>query len=311
MTYRTIFFGTPEFSVPFLKALINGAGFDVVGVATTPDRKSGRGQKLKQSPVAEYVNQYNSNLRKYANDTNRLPRFARNDIKLFKPKKILNLKSEILNLQPQVAVLVAYGKIIPQEIIDLFPKGIINIHPSLLPKYRGPDPLRAAILNGDDKTGISIMKLDKKMDHGPIINQIEINITENDDLGDLYKKVIKIGPDFLVKTLKLYLEGKLKLKEQNHKNATYCKMIIKKDAQINWDQSPQKIDRHIKAFNPIPETYTDFNKKILKILQSHLKNGKLIIDRVKPENKKQMSWKSFINGYRGKIPSKIIDKIVL
>ncbi len=326
MKYKVVFFGTPEFSVPFLETLLKDADFEVVGVVTGEDKKSGRGQQLKQSPIAEYLckiqnqndkiiesSRLRTNNNKILFNSENDQNFQNNNkIPVFKFNKLTADSCKLITkLQPDVGVLVAYGKIIPKEIIDLFPEGIINVHPSILPKYRGPDPLRAAILAGDNKTGISIMKLDEKMDHGPIINQTEINISNYDNLENLYEKVIKIGPDFLIKSLKLYLKGKINPKPQNHRKSTYCKMIKKQDALINWNKPAIKIMQKINAFNPSPGAYTKIDNKIFKITKAQLINNKIQIKKITPEGKKNITWTQFLNGYKKNLPQKIIDKLYI
>jgi len=287
--FRIFFFGTPELAVKFLEPLASDEDFEVVGVFTEPDRPAGRGRQLTAPPVKIFSKEKN--------------------LTLFQPDKIIDLKLKIKNLQPLAAVVVAYGQIIPQKIIDLFPKGMINVHPSLLPKYRGPDPLRSAILNGDLETGISIMKIDDKMDHGPILNQIKINLTPDDNFSSLYEKVVTLGPSFLIKNLKLYLQDKIKPCEQNHNKATFTKMIKKEDALVNWDLPTEKINRLIHAYNPKPGAYMILNNKNFKILDSKIENNKLVLLTVKIEGKKEMSFVDFMRGYKEKLPKNMIDKI--
>lgn len=286
--YRIIFLGTPEFAVPALKALITSRQ-SPVAVITEPDRPAGRGGNLVMSPVKLIAEGYH--------------------IPIYQPKKISNLKSQISNLQPEVAIVVAYGQIIPKEILKIPKFGFINIHPSLLPKYRGPSPIQAAILNGDQETGVSIIKLDEKMDHGDVVATEGLKNERNKELTcpALSEKLAILGAKLLLKTLTPYLSGKIKLTGQDRTQATYTKLIKKSDGLIDWDEPIEKIERKIRAYNPWPSTYTILNGQRLKICQAHSSYGKLIVDQVQLEGKKQVSWDNFIRGYKKKIP--FIDKI--
>ena len=319
---KTIFFGTPEFSVPFLKTLIDASFLDVVAVVTEPDRPKGRGKVMTPSPVTEYSIE---TLKQVQGDSK---------IELIQSDQIINLKLKIENLQPDLAVVVAYGQIIPQEILDIPKYGAINVHPSDLPKYRGPAPIQGVLLNGEKETAISVMRMDAKMDHGAILGKLPIKIDENDDYSSLEKKILNRGPEFLVKTLEMYLDYCSRnimtrtknnsshirsnniYKEQDHSKATFTKMIKKEDGLIDWNKSPLKIHNKIRAYTLWPKAYTYLSTprgctqgKRLNILKSRIASGKLYLEIVQLEGKKPTSWKEFINGYAKLISEEMLKKI--
>ena len=277
--YRIIFLGTPEFAVPALEALIKDDRFNIIVVITEPDRPAGRGKEIKLSVI------------KLLGEKHKIP--------VFQPTLIENCKLKIENLQPDLAVVVAYGQIIPQEILDIPKHGFINIHPSLLPKYRGSSPIQAAILNDDKETGVSIIQLDEKMDHGDVVASVRLK-TEDIRLGyqELSEKLSNIGAKLLIKTLPDYLSGKVKAKPQDHTKATFTKLIKKTDGEINWNQPVEFIERQIRAYNPWPSTYTFWGGRRIKICQAHIEYDKLVIDQVQPEGKRQMTWQEFKKGYK-------------
>ncbi|MDP2586524.1 MAG: methionyl-tRNA formyltransferase [Candidatus Komeilibacteria bacterium] len=305
---KIVFFGTPKFAVPTLQALVT-EGYHVVLVITQPDEPVGRKQVLTPTPIKVEA------------------------LKLNVPVKE-NLW-EIKNYNADLGVVVAYGKIIPQAILDLFPLGLLNIHPSLLPKYRGPSPIQSAILNGDDETGVSIIKLDEQMDHGPIISQIQVPISKDESSPTLFDKLSVLGAELMIKALPDYVAGKAKLEPQDDSKATYCEMINKEDGLIDWTNSADQIERQIRAYAPWPGSFSEFDvnhKKInIKIISAIIcdpvetrncaslphdnqspvgkfviKNnqlvvqcghGALLIEKLQPEGKKEMPAQAFINGY--------------
>lgn len=230
--------------------------------------------------------------------------------------------------QANIAVLAAYGFIIPQKIIDQFPLGIINIHPSLLPLYRGPTPIESAILFGDSKTGVSIMQISSKMDEGPIYRQKSIKIDQNDTKQTLYLKLQKIGADIVVEVLDNIIKEKLKPRSQPHPvRATYTSKITKQDGEIDWQKSAETIEREIRAYAGWPSSRTKFNNisvSITKahavpsaqsnknqgeieisvkegIIKVHTSDGILVVDNLKPDGRKDMNAKAFLAGYSSKI----------
>lgn len=201
-----------------------------------------------------------------------------------------------------VAVLANFGIIVPADILNLFPYGIINVHPSLLPKYRGSTPVQTAILNGDKTTGVTLIKLDNEVDHGPILAQTSEPIAIDDTAESLYKKLFKIGADLIEENLKKYLDGQIKLKEQDHSKATFTKILTRADGyfEVNNLPSKEKIDRIIRAYYPWPGVWTKLRfvrdstpgvdaQKIIKLLPEN---------KIQVEGKKAMNYKDFINGYK-------------
>ncbi len=301
---RIIFAGTPDFAVPYFNALIGDADFEIAGVITQPDKPSGRKQELTPSPV-------------------KLAAKAE-DIKIFQPEKLKDnqeIIAEIKKLNTDLLVVVAYGLIIPKSILDLFPRGAINVHPSLLPKYRGASPIQSAILNGEKTTGISIMLMDEKMDHGSLLARREAPLAGEETNESLHYQLAKLGAPLLIETIKKYLVGEITPREQNHAEATFCKTITKEDAQINWQSSAQEIKQKIYAFYPWPATWTTWNGKRIKIFppvqvisdESDIKvgeiflsasqlaiktgSGALIINKLQLEGKKEVSSQEFARGY--------------
>jgi methionyl-tRNA formyltransferase len=287
-----IFLGTPEFAASTLQKLID-ENYNICAVITEPDRPSGRGKKILSSPIKQLA--------------------QKNNILVLQPTKISKLELENKNLNPDLAIVVAYGQIIPNEILKIPKMGFINIHPSLLPKYRGPSPIQAAILNGDDTTGVTIIKLDEKMDHGEIISSSELTRLDSQkarleaqslklcNYNNLSNDLSKLGADLLIKVLPDYLSNKIVLKDQDHSKATFTKLIKKSDGLINWSEKVETIDRKIRAYNPWPGTYTILNGKILKICSAHVENNKLTIYKVKMEGKNQVLWQDFVRGYKKEI----------
>lgn len=199
------------------------------------------------------------------------------------------------NSEAEVAVLAAYGKILPKAVLNQFKYGILNIHPSLLPKYRGSSPVQNAILSGDRETGVTIIKLDEKMDHGLILAQAKIEIAPSDTTWSLYEKLFPLGAKLLNENLLEYISNKIELTEQDHESATYTKMITKADGYIDiLNIKPEEIDRKIRAYFPWPGAWSKVvlnekgEQKIVKFLPNKM---------IQVEGKKEMSYKDFLNGY--------------
>ncbi len=274
---KIIFMGTPEFGAIILDKLCQ-TSLKPILVITAPDKPVGRKQIITPPPVKVLAQKYN--------------------IQVAQPEKILNLKSLIFNLKPDLIVVAAYGQILPKEILEIPKYGCLNVHPSLLPKYRGSSPIQYTILNGDKKTGVTIMLMDEKMDHGPIITNCELRIANYKyTLKGLEKKLANLGANLLIETIPKWIQGKIKPKPQNELEATYTKIIKKQDGKIDWQKSAQEIERQIRAFNPWPGTYTIYNKKRLKILKTEILKGRLIIKKVQLEGKRPMNFKDFLNGH--------------
>jgi methionyl-tRNA formyltransferase len=198
--------------------------------------------------------------------------------------------SELLNLNSELAVLADFGLIIPEAILNKFKYGILNIHPSLLPKYRGPAPVQGAILNNEKETGVSIIKLDDKVDHGPILTQTKEEIRSDDTTQSLYERSFEIGSELLYQNIKQYIKGLLKLTEQDHKKATFTKILTRNDGYFDFNNppSPEKLDLMTRAYFPWPGAWTRWNGKILKFLP-----GK----KLQVEGKNPVGYKDFVNGY--------------
>jgi methionyl-tRNA formyltransferase len=248
MTKKLVFMGTPEFSVPSLEKLL-GTDFKVVAVYTQPDRKAGRGQQVMSSPVK------------------RLALSQGLEIVQIETFRETGAIERLVALAPDLIVVAAFGLILPAEVLNLPRFGCLNVHPSLLPRHRGASPVAAAILQGDEITGVTIMLLDAGMDTGPILNQREMLISDKDTTGSLGLKLSKIGAELLVETLPLWIEGRIKPSPQNESEATYSKMINKEDGEIDWRLSTRELWRRVRAFDPWPGSYTIWRGKRLKLIK--------------------------------------------
>ncbi|KKS79948.1 MAG: Methionyl-tRNA formyltransferase [Candidatus Woesebacteria bacterium GW2011_GWC1_43_10b] len=204
-----------------------------------------------------------------------------------------------------LGVLAAYGKIIPKDVILNTKYGIFNIHPSLLPKYKGASPVQAAITNGEQTTGVTIIKMDEKLDHGPILSSFREDINPDDTTGSLRERLFQRSAQFVVDLIPNYLSGKIKPKKQDHAKATLTKILKREDGFIDAERftsEARKVERLIRAMQPWPGAWTYVNlgqnlKKRLKILQAHLENGKLLLDKVQLEGKTPVSFEEFKRGY--------------
>jgi len=298
--YRIIFFGTPDFAQPSLEKLIN-SGYLVIAVVTQVDKKVGRKQKIVYSPVKELALKYK--------------------IPVFQPEKISdpNYIQKIKNLNPDLIVVAAYGQILPKEILEIPKYGCINIHASLLPKYRGASPIHQAILNGDKEIGITIILMDEKMDHGKIIKSEKLKVQSNITLPELHDELAKMGAELLVEILPEWFSGQIKPKTQDESQATYTKILKKEDGQIDWHKSAEVIERQIRAFTPWPGSFCFWGNKRLKIVKAKVLNinktepGKvyeidsklavqtgenmLELDKIQLEGKREMDVKEFSRGY--------------
>jgi methionyl-tRNA formyltransferase len=306
---KAIFIGTPDFAIPSLRALIKDERFDMVAVVTKEDKKVGRKQAVTPPPVKIEA--------------------EKNNIPVFQPYKILNLESEILNLKPDIIIVIAYAQIILEKILNIPKYGCINVHGSLLPKYRGASPIQAAILNGDDKTGITIMKMAKGLDSGPILDEKEVNIDPSDTTASLYERLSLISAETLPEVLKKYIEGKIKPVEQDDAKASYVGLIKKEDGRVNWNKPAEEIERLIRAMDIWPGAFTYIKERLLKIIgvennileinnykagEIFLHNGKLavqcgknalVIKELQLEGKKAMGGEEFLRG-QGDVEGKIL-----
>lgn len=300
-TIKTIFVGTPDFALPALKALCRDTDFDVQAVITQPDMPAGRKQTLAVPAVKELALKYNIK-------------------NIWQPQKIVQVLDNLRELQPDIIVVAAYAQIIPPEILRLPKYGCINIHGSLLPKYRGAAVISAPILNADDQTGVTIMLMDETLDTGPILSQAKITISANAIAGDLYNQLSELGGKLLIPTLKQYLQGEIKPQAQDNNQASYVKRLTKSDGLIDWQIPALDIERFIRAMTPWPGAWTWCKGKQVKILQVQQKpipinihkvgktfmynNGlaiqcgqdALIIEKLQLEGKTALFSKEFLNG---------------
>jgi len=290
-TSRTIiFFGTEEFSLTALTGLIE-AGYNIAAVVTKPDSKKGRGQRLSPPSVKVLASKHN--------------------IPVWQPTKLADIANDVKNLDNPAAVLVSYGKIVPQSIIDLFTPGIINVHPSLLPKYRGPSPIESAIKNGDEATGVSIMQLSKEMDAGPVYTAKQYPLTGTETRPELYHALADIGTDLLLETLPGILDGTLQPKPQDDTQATYCKLLQKEDGILDLNSTTSvNAERHVRANLGFPKTKVIIGSHEIIITKAHVVQQQktpldilcqdgafLSIDELIAPSGRRMSSSDFLNGY--------------
>lgn len=270
---KIVFMGTPDFAQKSLEELYN-SGYDIVGVVTNVDKPKGRGMKMIASPVKEYALEKNLNI--------------------YQPEKIKNNEEfveELKKLQPDVICVVAYGKILPKEILDIPSKGCINLHGSLLPKYRGAAPIQWAVLNGDKVTGVTTMYMDVGMDTGDMILKEEVEIPEDETTGELWEKLSVIGAKLLVKTLKQVENGEAPRIPQGD-DFSVAPMLNKEMSKINWNEkTAREIKNLVRALNPIMGTYSFINDKKIKFWKvdiselneefKKLENGTIVISNSK------------------------------
>jgi methionyl-tRNA formyltransferase len=246
---RIIFMGTPDFAVPTLAALVQG-GYDLVAVVTQPDRPAGRGRTLELSPVKAFALQHS------------LPIFQPSTLRA--PEAV----AELADLRPDVIVVAAYGQILRQVVLELPPHGCINVHASLLPRWRGAAPVQAAILAGDQVTGSTIMRMDPGMDTGPILAQAALAIQPNDTGGALTARLALQGADLLAETLPAWLAGQIAPQPQDADLATLCRPLRKEQGLIDWTGPAAEIALAVRAFNPWPAASTTWQGQQLRILRA-------------------------------------------
>lgn len=298
--------GSPEFALPSLIAL--SQQYHIVGVITQPDRPAGRGKILTPSPVKMQALTLN------------LP--------VIQPEKIKepSIFDQIKTWQPDLIVVAAFGQILRQNLLDLPPLGCINVHASLLPRWRGAAPIQAAILNGDTESGVTIMLMDAGVDTGDILSQRSVKILNDDTAGSLGKRLSEIGAELLIETLPAYISKSITPKKQPEQGITYAPMLKKEDGRLDFNQPAQDLERKIRAFNPWPGAFTIWRGSPMKILKSHVLASKdaksnflkagattvidqkpavktidhlLILDEIQPAGKKVMAGKVFLQGARG------------
>lgn len=304
---KIVFFGTPEFATKTLESLYESDDVEIIAVMTQPDKKVGRKKILTPPPVKVLAEEL--------------------DLKVFQPKNkkelknILQTEKAFQNTEIDFFVVIAYGMIIPEEILEIPEYGSINIHASLLPRYRGASPIQEALLNGDKETGITIMKMEEELDSGPIYLLRKLDIKEDENLPALTNRLAQLSSEICPLILQDIKDGMLSPIPQSHENATYCKKIKKEDGKIDWNIEAEKIYNMSRAYTPWPGIYCEFQGKKLKIISTKFedkesnkppgtfyledktlkiatKKGSLLPQTLQIEGKKEMMAQDFANGYR-------------
>ncbi len=313
---RIIYMGTPHFAVPALEALIAKAapgvllpeGYELVTVITRPDKPAGRGKEIVYSPVKQTALAHN------------IPVWQPGSLK--RPENIEGLAAYKADLY----IVAAFGQILPQAVLDQPRYGTLNIHASLLPKYRGVSPISEAILQGDSETGVTIMLLDAGVDTGPILLSRAIPIAEDETTGSLTDKLAALGAEALVETIPLWVQGKITPQSQDEQKASHTHMLHKEDGEISWNRPAAVLAREVRAYNPWPSAYTYWHGRLLKLLSARAEtlepgaevapgtvtlrkeaghqvlaivtgSGLLDVDTLQLEGKKAMSAEEFVRGY--------------
>ncbi len=302
LPWRIVFFGTPSFALPSLQVLILGPD-SVVAVVTQPDRERGRGRKVVPPPVKELALQ--------------------KGVLLLQPEKVkgVSFQEALKDLKPDLFIVVAYGQILPKSLLIIPKHGAVNVHGSLLPKYRGAAPIAWAILNGERETGVTTMMMDEGMDTGDLLLQSEVPIREDETTETLHDRLASLGAQMLTETLKRMKTGEIRPISQDHSKATYAPMLKKEDGSIDWTREAEGIDRQVRAFHPWPGAYTGWQGRLLKIYRGEVRKGKktgkagtvlwvgadfievetgrdsYLIKEVQPEGKRRMSVQDFLAGH--------------
>lgn len=307
MKYKIVYFGSSHHGVSTLEALKDDERYEIVCIISQPDKPVGRKQIITPTPVSLWAQE--------------------KGIPLLTPdswRKDTDAVEQLKNLKADVGVLSNYGKILPKNVLDSFPHGIVNIHPSMLPKYRGATPGPGVILSGDRKSGVSIMLLVQEMDAGPVLAQKEFDVALNEIPETYYAKGFKIGTELLIESLPKYLSGELKPWDQDHSQATYSGQLTRDHGKIDWAQSPIEIERMVRAYTPWPGTWTEVwvdnerkihlekdmaerlglpfesgnwdgvHRKRLKVLSAVLEEDQLVLDQVQLEGEKVVSFEKLL-----------------
>jgi methionyl-tRNA formyltransferase len=301
MPIRVVFMGSPDFALPSLSALAKS--YDVAGVVTQPDRASGRGRELKAPPVKTLALELG--------------------IPVMQPEKLRdsNAMDELRLWKPDLIVVAAFGQLLRQDVLELPRYGCINVHASLLPRWRGAAPINAAILAGDEETGVTIMKMDVGLDTGPMLAAKSIRIGRDDTAGSVFQTLSTLGADLLLEALPKYLEGNLRPVPQPEEGATYAPMLKKEDGLLDFARPAVELERRVRAMNPWPGAWFTWNGSPLKVLRVSTSGGNnalssgtrltvegkpaiqsadgaLVLEEVQPAGKKVMPGKSFLAGAR-------------
>ena len=300
MSIKIVFMGSPDFSLSALRLLAEN--YQVVGVVTQPDRASGRGRELKAPPVKTLALELN--------------------IPVIQPEKLREPEAmqQLREWNPDLIVVAAFGQLLKKEVLDLPKYGCINIHASLLPRWRGAAPINAAILAGDEETGITIMKMDVGLDTGPMLAIKKIRIRRDDTAGSVFQALSKLGANLLIETLPNYLTGNITPTPQPEEGSTYAPMLKKQDGQLDFTRPAVELERRVRAMNPWPGAWFEWNGNVLKVARASVSeakglgigsrftvegrpavmsaDGALVLDEVQPAGKKAMPGKSFLSGAR-------------
>lgn len=262
---RIIFMGTPDFAVPTLRQLI--AHHEVVGVVTQPDRPAGRGGKVQMSPIKLVALEHN--------------------LSVLQPEKIRRTEAieQLRQWTADAYVVAAFGQILPQALLDVPPFGSINVHASLLPRWRGAAPIQAAVREGDTESGITIMKMDAGLDTGPMLSRQAIPLAPDETGQSLHDKLAVLGGDLLIRTLPGYFAGDLQPQPQDDSSATLAPRIGKEEGRIDWSQPAVVIERTVRAFTPWPGTYTLWEGRLLKILAGDVQTGSATVGAVEAHDR--------------------------
>lgn len=298
---RLVFFGTDAFSVPSLARLF-ADNWNIVAAVTKPDRQTGRGRELSIPAVKRVT--------------------LTKGVPVLQPDKLTTIKAELESLHVDAGIVVSYGKIIPPSILKLFPKGLINVHASLLPRYRGASPIEAALLNGDKVTGVTLMQIDAGLDTGPTYASAEFPLKGHETRQQLYEQLSDLGAELLAVNLPAILDGSLPIKPQDSSKASTTGLLTKQQGHIHWLDSAQQIERKVRAYLGWPGTFTKFSHIEIIITAAHAAptdpaapgpgkpyktatgdlaiacgTGTLIIDRLKPAGKRDMTGREFLAGH--------------
>ena len=302
---KIIFFGTPEFALPILKKIYNSK-HEVLMVYTQPPKKSSRGQKINKTVIHEYSEKVSLNVKT--------------------PNDLLGEETFLNKINFDIGIVVAYGKLIPKEILNLSKYGFINIHASLLPKYRGAAPIQRSLINQDKETGISFMKIIEKLDSGPVCKKYKIAINKNENYNSLLARLSSLGEDNVIEIIEQIIENKIKFFEQNEHEASYAKKIEKSDGKINWNESAELIQAKVNALNPNPGGWFIFDNERYKILRADISltdgqpgevinddfivgcgNKSLKIIEIQRQGKKPQNSKDFLMGSKIKPGTKLLN----
>ncbi len=302
MSTRVVFMGSPEFALPTLRTLVSR--YQVVGVVTQPDRPAGRGRALTPPPVKALALEL--------------------DLPVIQPRRLREPEAmeQLRRWSPELIVVAAFGQILRPAVLDLPRSGCINVHASLLPRWRGAAPIQSAILNGEHETGVTIMKMDPGVDTGPILSQRSLPILPNDTAGTLSARLSTLGAELLIETMPAYLDGSLLPTPQPASGDTYAPMLKKEDGLLDFNQPAEHLERRVRAFNPWPGAYTLWKGEILKVHRAHALrpspidispgqpavvdgmpafgtlDGLLVLDEIQPAGKKPMRGAVFLRGAR-------------